>query len=241
MLSRPLTLADLRDRSDEIRGVLDRLAAQHRGSLYFPFFFWRGTELRPMQPYLNKLPAEFVSLFPELGAAADAASASRTEATRRRDGSLGATYRPALVGPSLERDPFSVDPALVERGLKGHADTQNALAQALRDAGTEPRSRLAHEPNFDLAWEAGGTVFVAEIKSITDRNEEGQLRLGLGQVLRNKQRLELLGHENVVAVLVPERSPNDPSWHDLCDQVGVVLLGGDELSPSSVLAFTSRT
>lgn len=34
----------------------------------------------------------------------------------------------------------------------------------LRDAGIEPRSRLPREPNFDLAWEAGGTVFVAEIK-----------------------------------------------------------------------------
>jgi hypothetical protein len=44
-----------------------------------------------------------------------------------------------------------VDPALVERGLKGHADTQNELAQVLRQADIEPRSRHPREPNFDLA------------------------------------------------------------------------------------------
>ena len=48
-----------------------------------------------------------------------------------------------------------------------------------------------------------GTVFVAEIKSITDDNEEEQFRLGLGQVLRYRHRLQKLGHEHVVAVLVP--------------------------------------
>lgn len=63
----------------------------------------------------------------------------------------------------------TVNPALVERGLQGYADTQNALAQALRQVGIDLRSRLPHEPNFDLAWEANGRVFVAEIKSITRR------------------------------------------------------------------------
>ena len=51
---------------------------------------------------------------------------------------------------------------------------------------------------------------MAEIKSITADNEEEQLRLGLGQVLRYRQRLLALGHECVVAVLVPERQPHDP-------------------------------
>jgi hypothetical protein len=99
----------------------------------------------------------------------------------------------------------------------------------LREAGIEPRSRRPNEPNFDLAWEAHDRTFVAEIKSITDANEEGQLRLGLGQVLRNRQRLAALGHDNVVAVLVPERSPRDPSWRDLCHELDVVLLSRDEL------------
>src|SRR5262249_26204524 len=158
----------------------------HSGSVYFPFFFWGGSELRPMQPYLNKLPAELVDAFPQLATAAVNAQTRTPSSATPTAAGVGERYREARVS-SLpgEREPFSVDPALVERGLKGHADTQNELARVLREAGISPRSRRPEEPNFDLAWEAEGTVFVAEIKSITDANEEGQLRLGLGQVLRN--------------------------------------------------------
>ena len=124
---------------------------------------------------------------------------------------LGAPYRQAQVTELSESpEPFSVDPAMVERGLRGHADTQNELASVLRSTGIEPRSCLATEPNFDLAWQRNGTVFVAEVKSITADNEEEQLRLGLGQVLRYRQRLSALGHQRVIAVLVPERQPPDP-------------------------------
>jgi hypothetical protein len=133
------------------------------------------------------------------------------------------------------RDPFSVDPALVERGLRGHTDTQNELASVLRNAGIEPRSCQPPEPNFDLAWQKNETVFVAEVKSITADNEEQQLRLGLGQVLRYRQRLSALGHDRVVAVLVPERQPRDPSWCELCQDLGVVLLCRNELKRAPAL------
>lgn len=118
---------------------------------------------------------------------------------------------------------------------QGHADTQNALAQVLRQAGIDPRSRLPDEPNFDLAWERNGTIFVAEVKSITDDNEEEQLRLGLGQVLRYRHRLRRLGHGQVMAVPVPERSPRDSSWEELCRELGVVLLNGAELEHPPML------
>jgi hypothetical protein len=237
-LGQPLTLAELRERADDVRAVLEQLRAAHSGSLYFPFFFWGGSELRPMQPYLNKLPAELVDVIPHLAAAAATPAPPAELPTAAPDGpTLGATYREAEVSTLPgERQPFTVDPALVERGLKGHADTQNELARVLRAAGIEPRSRLPEEPNFDLAWEANGTVFVAEVKSITDQNEEGQLRLGLGQVLRNRHRLRQLGHTHVVAVLVPERAPRDPTWNDLCQELGVVLLSRDELDDAPTLA-----
>src|ERR1700691_249939 len=149
---------------------------------------------------------------------------------------LGAPYRQV---PRTELsggwDPFSVDPALAERGLRGHADTQNELAGVLSDAGIEPRRGLPPGPNFDLAWQKNGTVFVAEVKSVTAENEEHQLRLGLGQVLRYRQRLAALGHDRVVAVLVPERQPSDPSWRELCQEVGVVLLCRDEFERAPAL------
>jgi len=241
-LEQPVTLAQLREGVDVVRAVLDELKATHPGSLYFPFFFWGGTELRPMQPYLNKLPAELVDAFPQLAAAAaSAASAGSPTPSPSTPTALGEAYREARVsGLPGEREPFSVDPALVERGLKGHADTQNELARVLHDAGIEPRSRRPQEPNFDLAWETDGSVFVAEIKSITDDNEEGQLRLGLGQVLRNRHRLQALGREHVVAVLVPERPPRDASWRELCEELGVVLLSRDDFHLASTLGNESK-
>ena len=229
----PLTLEQLRGRDDGVRAVFTGLKQRHNGSLYFPFTFWGGRELRPMQPYLNKLPVELVELFPQL---ADATAGSTVAAVAGPENGLGVAYREARVNYSmLEREPFSVDPSLVERGLQGHANTQNELAQVLREAGIEPRSRRPKEPNFDLAWEARGRTFVAEIKSITDSNEEGQLRLGLGQVLRYRQRILALGHNDVVAVLVPERAPRDPSWRELCHKLDVVLLSRDELATAASL------
>ncbi len=149
---------------------------------------------------------------------------------------LGAPYRQVPATElSGSRDPFRVDPALTERGLRGHTDTQNELAGVLRNAGIEPRRGLPSGPNFDLAWQKNGIIFVAEVKSITDDNEEHQLRLGLGQVLRYRQRLAALGHDRVVAVLVPERQPRDPSWRELCQDLGVVLLCRNELERAPAL------
>jgi hypothetical protein len=236
-----LTLAHIRESAQDLRAVLDRLRSDYPGSLYFPFSFYGGTQPRPQQPYLAKLPAEFVELFPMLAAARDALVP--THHVTLTPSTLGTAYRDAIVSPlPSERQPFTVDPALVERGLQGHADTQNALAQVLRQAGIDPRSRLPNEPNFDLAWDTGGTIFVAEVKSITDDNEEEQLRLGLGQVLRYRHRLRQLGHCQVIAVLVPERSPRDSSWEELCSELGVVLLNGTELyrAPMLIDEVTSR-
>jgi hypothetical protein len=142
---------------------------------------------------------------------------------------LGAPYRQVPVTKlSGSRDPYRVDPALVERGLRGHTDTQNELASVLSNAGIETYRGQSPEPNFDLAWKKDGTLFVAEVKSITARNEKHQLRLGLGQVLHYRQRLSALGYDRVVAVLVPEHQPRDPSWRELCQAVGVVLLCRNE-------------
>lgn len=239
-LEHPLTMAELTEHQGQIRGVLQELESRHSGSLYFPFFWWRAQQLRPMQYYLNKLPAELVQIFPQLIAAL-----TPPPSIPQQNGPamvLGTDYRDAQVSTSLDgRQPFTVDPAIVERGLRGHADTQNELAQVLREAGLTPRSRLPSEPNFDLAWEANGTVFVAEIKSITDDNEEEQLRLGLGQVLRYRQRLAKIGHKRVLAVLVPERTPRDTSWWSLCEELRVVLLPREKLQGAAQLGAPPET
>ena len=125
-------------------------------------------------------------------------------------------------------DAFNVDPSKLERGWKGHQVTQNRLAahvRRLRASPLEPDGT----PVYDIAWELGGEVFVAEIKSVTDANEEGQMRLGLGQVLHYAHQLsKKLGGVKIVPVLVPEREPSDPEWKKLCAQLGVILTWPDD-------------
>jgi len=230
-LERPLTLSDLRARAEPIRRALTDLQRRHAGALYFPFFFYGGGELRPMQPYLNKLPAAVVTAFPELAVAVAEAAATEPVVGNldRTAQPLGVSYRLAAVSPlPATRDAFTVDPAIVERGLRGHADTQNALAASLELSAISPRSPRADEPNFDLAWEAGGAISVAEVKSTTPENEERQLRLGLGQVLRYRQLLEWKHRRAVRGVLVAESRPRDESWRDLCVQLGVLFTTPEE-------------
>jgi hypothetical protein len=90
--------------------------------------------------------------------------------------------------------------------------------------GIEPRSPRPDEANFDIAWQLGSKTFVAEVKSLTDSNEERQLRLGLGQVLRFAHKL---GTSAAIPVLILERRPNDSTWEDLCRRVGVILAWPD--------------
>jgi len=203
-----------------------RLPAQMRPGLRFRRA-WSPAEVAELGPALAEtIRTDFDAVF----AVADEPALSELTDQRTASPGLGAPYRQVPVTDLFgSRDPFSVDPALVERGLRGHTDTQNELASVLSEAGIEPRRGLPPGPNFDLAWQKDGTVFVAEVKSITAENEEHQLRLGLGQVLRYRQRLSALGHDRVVAVLVPERQPRDPSWRELCQELGVVLLCRNEL------------
>jgi hypothetical protein len=136
---------------------------------------------------------------------------------------LGVQYRTANESAaSTTRDPFTIDPAVVDRGVRGHAATQNAVAEYLEGKGLSPRSPRPDEPQFDIAWTQDGEVFVGEIKSLTIKNEEQQLRLGLGQVLRYRNLLSGSGH--VRAVLAVEREPTDGGWDTLCRDLDVLLV-----------------
>jgi hypothetical protein len=64
---------------------------------------------------------------------------------------------------------------------------------------------------------------VVEVKSTTATNEEKQLRLALGQVLRYRQLLQTAGSE-AVAFIAVENPPHDPSWAELCANADVRLV-----------------
>lgn len=156
-------------------------------------------------------------VFALAGGAAESFAAWGTHAT-------GSRYRrPDESQTVSERNPFEVDPEKIERGNRGHRVTQNALADFLVAHGIEPKSPEPDDPEFDVAWPAAGVTHVAEVKSLTDSNEEKQLRLGLGQVLRYRHLMAQRGGQ-VTAVLVAEREPRDRTWVSTCADLGVVLV-----------------
>lgn len=219
-LGTPLSLQVIRQHSKELTVALRGLEQSLAGASYFPFAISEKREIRPNQGYLFKLPAFFVSLF-----AIQRSSKLTTpvsQATQPLGSAFGVVYRSADEERAVaHRDPFTIDPAIVERGLRGHATTQNLLSKFLRDRGIEPRSPSADDPEYDIGWEIDSQIWVCEVKSLTDSNEEKQLRLGLGQVLRYRQ---LLGaHHMVRAALILERAPTDSSWVELCLQLEVAI------------------
>lgn len=226
VLSDPLTLDELREQADVLAQAYEAVEGVHRGNLYKPFHI-RSDGVRAGQGYLFKLPAEVVAAFPKLGAAASDAAPAISEASPASQPAppieVGRTYRPADEHAAIsERDPFPVDPAVVERGVRSHAATQNTLAEHVKKRGFVPLSPAKDAPLYDLLWRDGDTVCVAEVKSLTARNEERQLRLGLGQILRYRQRLRAAGGD-VRGYLVTEREPTGPGWESLCDELDVVL------------------
>lgn len=236
-LSSPVTLEDLRSHHAAIQAIRERLERTVHGGLYFPFELSETRDLRPTQAYITKLPAEVVQLFPQMVEAAQ-----QLEINSGGIGEEGVTYGDVLstpLGVAYRRaneelaishvDPFFVDPSLVERANREHASAQNALASYLVSCGLEPRSPAPDEPNYDLAWTDGEVVYVTEVKSLTDANEEKQLRLGLGQVLRYRNLLSQR-YPRVCAVLITERSPRDRTWKTLCDELHVLLTSSDALS-----------
>lgn len=230
MLDEPITLQELRARQDIIRAAVEETERTVQGTIYRPFQLSTKQPLRPTQYYLTRFPLAVVRALPRLEVALEQNKKAphhppltpSTSAEQLID-ELGQEYVVADEEAAVSaRDPFQVDPAVIDRGIRGHAQTQNALAVWARNRNLLPRSPRADEPQYDLAWLDGDSTVVAEVKSLTDSNEERQLRLGLGQVLRYRHLMEASG-ATVRAVLTVERRPTDTSWVALCTALGVVL------------------
>lgn len=146
-----------------------------------------------------------------------------------RPGPVGSDYRPANENvSSAAPEPFEVDPDERDRGTEAHATTQNQLAAIAAERGSTPRSPRKGEPNFDIAWEEGDVLVVIEVKSITGKNAEKQLRLALGQLLRYRDLLEADGRVVECAIAL-SAAPHDPRWQALCGKYEVGLVWRPEL------------
>jgi hypothetical protein len=226
-LSDPVSLDHVRSLEPAVFAVRSDLEAVFGNPIYFPFVPYSGQPLRTFQGYMVKMPAALVELVglpavPALPTSDDVLLVGGSDDQPAEAPQRGAAYRPADAAVAVERgEPQPVDPALYERGLRSHRELQNLLAGAVAEAGFVPLSPGAADPDWDLAWHDGERFVVVEVKSLSARNEERQLRLGLGQVLRYRQHLS--GAGDVAAVLVVERPPKDATWVGLCTSVQVEL------------------
>jgi hypothetical protein len=142
---------------------------------------------------------------------------------------FGRAYREAEKSPPYqEREaPPARDPDSEGRGLAAHSRIQNQIAKLLRQYGIEPLSPTKNQPEFDIAWKAQETFYVCEVKSTTVANEEKQLRMAIGQVIRYRQKLAACGYEPIFAAIAIEQCPSDSSWEELCMDEGIILLWPD--------------
>lgn len=150
----------------------------------------------------------------------------------------GITYRRAAPSPAVDGLLLvERDPAELARALAGHADTQNALADFVSSFGFEPLSPVGNAAAFDLAWDTGAELWLAEVKSLSAENETLQLRLGLGQVLEyaDLQRRRL--GRPVRPVLAVQAKPSADHWTDVCASAGVTLTWAPEFE-SLVVALS---
>ena len=215
-LSQPLGLGrirELRPQLEDIRGARP----------YFPFELG-SRELRPLQGYVFKLPAAFLELFPELVEVprTPVKSAARLPRPRGRAPLPKGAERPMFVPRneevrSRQARPWLRDPSEIDRALSSHARTERLVAEAARASDWTPRGIGPGDPPFELllTHRDHDLEVVVEVKSTTTVNEEKQLRLALGQVLRYRQVLRA-GGRRVEAMIAVEKEPVDASWTELC-------------------------
>ena len=191
----------------------------HRGQFSIKHF-----DLSLVLRVLERQAPELLRFLKTLSPAASEATASLGGEANLAEslGDLWGEYQPANEYAQVGEIALpEYDPDVRGRGVRAHARLQNELEKFLRAAGVAPGSPLPGGINFDMAWRRGKSTYVAEVKSLTDENEEKQLSLGLGQVLRFAHRI---GGREAIPVLMVERAPFDPAWVDLCGTLGVVCV-----------------
>ena len=139
----------MRALESQVLTVRDSLREKHGDPLYFPFAPYKGQDLRPFQGYMVKFPMDLVTLF-GLPTPPPLRDTSLGQLVVSK-GASGAPYRRAdedvAVSPN---DPMPRDPALMERALRSHRATQNALADALVQAGIVPLSPGSQDADWTL-------------------------------------------------------------------------------------------
>jgi hypothetical protein len=187
---------------------------------------WCAVRLLAAEVALGRPPHEIADVDVPSSAAKAAASApvaQQRETPLAPPQMLSRPYEAAPERPrAIAREPFSVDPDELDRATLTHQRTQNRLAEVAAAAGATVLSPGPDDPDFDCAWDLNGATTVAEVKSLTPRNEARQLRLALGQVLDYQERLRQAGR-HVRAIVVVDQQPSSSHWQVLFARHDVTL------------------
>lgn len=155
----------------------------------------------------------------------------RSSQASQRRGGIPYSAPPRTEGTTEDETAIYLrNPDLIDRGTTAHKDTQDTLAHHITESGLAPLSPGPDDQKFDIAWIAGATLHLCEVKSLTDDNEETQLRLGLGQLLSYLHRTRAEhweGVDTMQGVLAVERQPSRSDWSDICARSGVTLTWPD--------------
>ncbi|RKT86351.1 hypothetical protein SAMN05421805_102247 [Saccharopolyspora antimicrobica] len=110
-----------------------------------------------------------------------------------------------------------------------HDAVQDQLAAALTEAGFTPLRPAPHEPQYDLAWQHGNELWIAEVKSTTASNEVRQVRAAIGQVLHYRSELANAGR-TVRMVIATEHPVNDRALIEACRTTDIALTSPAEFN-----------
>jgi len=137
-------------------------------------------------------------------------------------GIVGYIIAPEIYNHEGKFEPGEIDPDKLADGFVRHNKTQNLLAKYLSERNCKVSSPGLNDPMFDLFWVGQNGSYVCEVKSITDENEESQLRKAIGQVLRYQSQLRANGKE-CFPVVVTDREVNDETWYSVFRENGMIL------------------
>jgi hypothetical protein len=224
-LDPPLRKTDVAERARELDGLIRGISAAGERP-YCPFSVNGDMKVRANQGYLFRVPVALIRLFETtqfLGDAIHNVPVAAISSDSERNAEWVAYEDVPEVVSTRTADPWSRDPDAVDRSLGAHGAIQNALAHLVQKAGYSFPAKRRGRPNVDLMWVEGDVLVVAEVKSLSRVNEERQLRLGLGQVLRFSHQLQN-AYPKVRSVLAVEHEPSDPAWIGLCAAYGVALV-----------------
>lgn len=230
-LARELWGEDSKGRTWELMFFFDRAirvdlgVPEVRRALAYPGEGWSPQGLQyPKAEHQEALLASFGSIEAFAAAAGLTEEGARAEliAPDPRDVMLGDKFDgPPEKPPRAPQSRQPPDPDRSGRGKMAHEET---VALLCKHVGPTFRKGKVRGVTHDGAWMMGADFCMAEVKSITDDNQVGQLQKGLGQILHNLFKARENEVPMLEAYLIAEREPrNSALWRALAQEHGVLF------------------